>query len=509
MAIRLEAIKDTVTLDYQKNWLCLTRQRFVFRKVAVLASFNQIKGVAVSCRPEPFSRLVFSGASKCYAIVLLDLNNKLIFLTDHNLTLSEANIFASNLCSRHLTGAQLLPGEPDKVIEFDHVTGMLKLKSESAMVSTYIEALLRPMLQSFIAFCGTSTTLAAITILLASLSQSIFNTDLLIARQPVIQLMNRQINPAEHAIVITLHDNPEPVLPVSVQSEELPFSTNASDSEPLILDLFAQKVITRQETATNTESAPKTENQLPDKQEPAKSTSPQMEPENNPVTPEPAVATSEKPQLPDVPDKIDISAKAHFRQTDMAKHHAPVLSPLPSRIPDIDLQNDVSEKMPVKLISAAKKAEKTDMILNLPTIPRKLQIIPGKGLAGLLKIGDLLSIAAGTLGKPLSATVSSHGKRKIYSGLTIESTGNPDRISRIIITGQVNNALGIFFINNDIAVGSPIESVKTSFGPATLIPEVAGLHYPETGISFFPAPGKADRIGAIQIYPKGGNPFSN
>lgn len=555
IAIPLESIKDTCTLDYQKNWVIRAQHRFLFKRAIVVASFNQIKAIGVSCRPEPLSRLLFARSDKRYAIQMLDLNNQLISLSDFNLTLEEANEYVHNLYNRHLPGAQVIAGMPGFEIVYDHVTGILTSQPCRRTVLSIIDALCIPPFQALLAATGTSILLFAIIILLNTAAISIFSTNLQISHQPGFQLLASLKYPSSEPVKLQPPSGPPPQAPELPQEELWArlIRENETSSKTLTLNLFSESVVKDDFSITAATIAAILPADEAEKVTASDSNQPaDIMPVNSLQTADPEVshlrpAVTITEAVPTATIQIEPGTLNHQETTVQPEVSAdppqpiisqleiprpliaPVLEPLNSRIPDVDprliLKNTKPDKkstakfvaiIPDQTQNNAQQHISSDKAPSVTTIgakpkPRAASVIkPGSGLVDFINLGQSIEAASIILGKPLAENLNANGRQVVFKDLTLKSNAeNTNKITSIILTRKSTEHLGSMETPEKLSVGSMISDVTAHLGPAQLLANMPGLHYPDTGISFLPAAQNPEKVGAILIYASGTRPDEN
>lgn len=536
-SIPLEAIKDTCTLDYQKNWICRAQHRFFFTRVVVLASFNQIKSIGVSCRPEPLSRLLFSGSERRYAVYMLDLNNQLISLSDYNLTIGEANEFVQSLFIRHLSGTQIIPGNPGFELFFDPQTTLLASRQSTRSLFSSGQALLLSFLQAALAFAGTSVVLGSAIILLATTSAAIFNTDLQIARQPVMQLLTSIGHVHDQAVELPPPAEPPP--PLVYEPPTVEFSSSSvleTASAGITIDLFTGRVISDSETEKEVPGIPLSTatTEITSEVQPVTGSESNAELVSEPAVP---LQSSDKlyfdpvqSELASLKEKNSLSALSEPIMSDPApiklivpastpqndiltspvSKPAVVLQPLESRIPEVDPGRHGNQKTPKSFMPlqsakvhtpAMKKIEPAPAFSAQVAATRTTRLTPGYGLPGFVLIGGS-SDNLENLGKP----VMTNDSQILYQGLTILKNAATGKIVSIIITTRNSPITGRLETADGLSVGSSIAEVVSLFGPAQRFDGKPGLHFPHLGISFIPSHSDPQAVGVIQLYAPGNMP---
>lgn len=189
IAIPLEAFNDKYVFDYQHNWISLHKDRFFYKNDQVIANFNQILAVGVSARAEGVYKKLFSESPERYAIFCQIFGNKLIRVTDYNLGLDKANNFAEKFCYSQLAAGFVLPGEENKEIVLNAQTGELSLKEAKRDSLSIVDGITIPVFQSLFSVIFVYFVFSLSFFIIDLVSTDVFNTNLFIPNQPVMQLI--------------------------------------------------------------------------------------------------------------------------------------------------------------------------------------------------------------------------------------------------------------------------------------------------------------------------------
>lgn len=510
IAIPLEAIQDTYTLDYQKNWVIKAQHRFFFKRVVMLASFNQIKAIGVSCRPRSLSKILFAKTDKRYAIQILDLNNKLISLSNFNLSLEEANGYVQTLYTRYLSGAQVIVGMPDCEIIYDPINSFLQSQPCKRSLLSIVDALCLPVFHALFALTGTGVMLFATLTLLGTAASSIFNTNLQIASQPGSQLLHLITREQPAVAKLPPPSSPPPAIGETANED------------------FWLKMIRDNEVALQSAAIELFKHAVADDKAAAATLTADLPPATADTPPEITVVSTQKSEPEIVAPPVEIKT--------IESEPPPIKT---ASLPVID-HNDkqpevvakpikivVTEKLPVT-VALPKKPVKPIPVVTMPVIEPldtspligakqstaepilNTVVIPGTGIDKYLAIGQKIDSAIARLGTPLAAALQVKGRQIVFRDFTIKSRADkPDLISSITLTRSSSMSLGKIQTPEKLAVGSKIAEVTARFGPATLLNDMPGLHFPQQGISFLPASRSPLTVGAILIYAKGSNPADN
>lgn len=489
LTLPLEYIQDYYIFDFEKNWLALSRQRFFYRRITVIAAFNQIKAIGVSSRPPGVKNLIMDPGQDNYAICIQTLKNQLYQVTDYSLTLEEAQSFCHRLYSSHFSGAAYIGGAPGMEITVDGLTGQIKATQVEKGISQVIDAVSKPIIQSFLAFMLTTSVLTLALSIIQRTSKDLFAADLKIRNQPVFQLI---LGTTAETVVPEVNSEIGIHGPASI-TMELP------DSASITIDLARQVISTPQPAATSTAPVAETSTATQPQQEPL----PEPEKDKQPVE---VVIYAENPKPVSVPEIVEVPAETSAKtdaktlarnekkQTVLAIKPPATTVPVPvfqtpaTRVPDFDPGNANADSAPAIHPTDYSGAKKTT-------------ISPGKGILPYVSLGDSLDSVIARLGPPIATHRSGTGKQMVFNGLTIISESrDSDKINLIIITQPQTGTIGQLVTENGISIGSSVSLPEKFLGPYTVLPDDAGIHFGNLGISFFPAPLEPERIGAIQIY---------
>jgi hypothetical protein len=364
LTIPLEHIHDFYVVDFQKNWIAMSQQRLFFRRIAVIASFNQVKAIGASIRPEGLKDLLFSSKEKTYAIFIQTLKGELHQISDYELSLDEANAFCHRLYSTHFSGAAYVGASPGMQISIDQNTGQVRAQPSEHASKKVLKNLSAPFMQATIAFCITLLVLNISFNIIARASMFIFATDLSIRKQPIFQLLIGKVPIDE-----TAETNESAGQESIAKTISIPFPATPDASSPVKIDLVGQQIVKATDSATSP-----TENVTTDEavsstsagiSEPVKTaavTTPakKQAPENLP-----SPQKSEKPFKPSVESSSqqttrtlqfdkdeDLAPEKHtdenqFVRATLSESSSPNIpkstgnTPIPSRIPDIDFRKAI------------------------------------------------------------------------------------------------------------------------------------------------------------------------
>lgn len=248
-AIPIEAIKDHCIIDLQKTMVVKVYNRYLYTWVEVLATFDNIKAIGVSARPEPVFKGIFSEAPNRFAIMMLTEKGRLHRLTDYNLGLDEANNLIKSLHESYLRNTDVFPGaENMELCLARHMDNSFLQRPCQRSALTLIDAALIP---SFQAALGTAlvVVLIAITAMVGDfVSDRLFNTSLKIAHQPIFQLVLAPARPEPETCPLTPPEGPAPASPFT-QTETVS-AVIATDTETTVkVNATAD---TTQQTSTTT-----------------------------------------------------------------------------------------------------------------------------------------------------------------------------------------------------------------------------------------------------------------
>ncbi|HOI92136.1 MAG TPA: hypothetical protein PLK28_16675 [Candidatus Rifleibacterium sp.] len=554
ICIQMSNVSDHTVLDYTKNLVTVIQHRFILRKVVVLASFEQVRVVGVSSRPPTLLGHLFADPLKRYALVIMNYRNHLIQITEYEMTLDDANELATELANRHMPSARFIMGEPDTELVADALTGDVSTRPVKHSLAAMIDATILPALQAFCALMITAAIVSISMLAISRVSTHVFDTDLLVAHQPVTQLFLRPVarvdktatqqqpgfeNPASATVVLstpTVATDTMATLPAPTASESATAAavTHQPDSDPALIvpaasDTAVETVLYQASETANPEppstsvtekdpSAATESDTSAAGQEPVQTAAGQA-PESSPESSEKSVAT---PATTDtitappaeifrpIPQKAGQSRQTQqITATEMSYGLIPVNDSLAVRIPAVptDAMQSYGSKSGGHTAPPVSVAAMPQPSVSRPaTTTRECSILAGFGLHPLVNLGEIDSDLEATLGKPIATQKTVGGIQKIYNGFTVLSDEHGKVVKQIIITRKTVNKDFLCQTPQQIGVGSPLELLRTRFGPPTLLTSVPGLHFPGLGISFIPAPSMPDKIGAIKIYPIGTRP---
>lgn len=544
ICIQMSNVSDHTVLDYAKNLITVIQHRFVLRKVVILASFEQVRVIGVSSRPPTLLGHLFANPLKRYALVIMNYRNHLIHITEYDMTLEDANELATELASRHMPSARFITGEPDTELVADALTGDVSTRPVKHSLAAMIDATILPALQAFCALMITAALVSITMLAISRISTRVFDTDLLVAHQPVTQLFLRPGpridktagqaepdagNPASGTVAITVPisaASATALLPSPAASETAPVPavTDQPDStQPMTVlasESGAVETVLYQASETVQPEPPLTAdnsgaNSLSETASATSEAAAQPEkPEIPASTPIAAEATSPantpvEPARP-IPEKFDLKRPvSKVAPPEMTSGLIPVNDSLAVRIPAVSASamQSYSSKSSVYAAIPASASAVLQQPASLPAKPaRECSILAGFGLHPLVNLGEIENDLEATLGKPLAMQKTVSGIQKVYNGFTILADEQGKVVKQIIITRKTINKVFVCQTPQQISVGSSLELLRTRFGPPTLLAAIPGLHFPGLGISFIPSPTMPDKIGAIKIYPIGTRP---
>ncbi len=547
ICIQMSNVSDHTVLDYTKNLVTVIQHRFILRKVVVLASFEQVRVVGVSSRPPTLLGHLFSDPLKRYALVIMNYRNHLIQITEYEMTLDDANEFATELASRHMPSARFIMGEPDTELVADTLTGDVSTRPVKHSLAAMIDATILPAIQAFCALMITAAIVSISMLAISRVSTHVFDTDLLVAHQPVTQLFLRPGHRVDKTVTqeqpdasklasatvalaipaLATDTTATPPHPTASEVATAPAVTHQPDSDPALIapassDTAVETVLYQASETVQPESsstaATEAAPSVAAAHESAQTTAghvPDSPPENSekPVpAPAPTDAVKAAPAeiFRPIPQKAVQSPQIQRNTaTEMSYGLIPVNDSLAVRIPAVSAEAMRSH--------GSKSGGHTAPPVSVAAVPqpsvsrpaatlRECSILAGFGLHPLVNLGEIESDLEVTLGKPLAMQKTLSGIQKVYNGFTVLSDEHGKVVKQIIITRKTVNKGFLCQTPQQISVGSPLELLRTRFGPPTLLTSVPGLHFPGLGISFIPAPSMPDKIGAIKIYPIGTRP---
>jgi hypothetical protein len=319
VSIPLESCKDSCQVDYQHHWISLHKNRFIYKKLMVLANFNQIQTIGVTAKAAGMSNPFSKNKDDRYAIVFQNLHNRLIRISDFNLSLQEANDFCLRLQSIHLPGAKLIEGEENMEIVLEPVTGEISKRPCKRSSLAFVDEFSIPVFQSIVALIFSYFVFYISFFIIDAAASSLFNTDLKIYQQPTVQLLSGP--------VVTQDDQIASATPVTqmnlVKKHEIktplpiPNASVTSDQQYVSINLDKKTVSTPQPDNSQ-------ENKVPEKPEPTVVTTPQI----SAAVPEVASESLKQPVLPEQL-KAGIELVINATETEkLATESEPHLDPL-------------------------------------------------------------------------------------------------------------------------------------------------------------------------------------
>ncbi len=567
--MQMSNITDHCILDYAKNMVTLIQQRFFIRKIMVLASFEQVRVIGVSSAPQNIFGNIFARTNNRYALVIMNDRNSFIQITEHELSLEDANVFALELSTRYMPSARLLMGESETELIADASTGDVSSRLVQQNLMSMIDATVLPTLQAFAGLLITAVIVASLMIGLNRVAESVFATDLMLAHQPVSQLFIRPEPRVEKKPVTSPDKTPDATVapatataeiatqsaPITSASEATQVARPPEDQQlatsaesPTGTDIHSETASTTVYTATTlyqaSESQTITASPEPDATvAPAQtiasdslSANPLEKPAELPpdVSASPTVAAAEPIPVP-VADPFKVSySNSHeakkepplplrdeSSKSDTSVRPAPQLMPLPFNEP---IQASIPEVSPAALQSLRRPAgselthlaASASLIEQISTAQPKpvaistpatkaFSILAGHGILDVVELGDQVDKVLSQAGQPIAQNATGHANQYIFSGYSFISDTKTGTIKQINITRNSIRA-GQCHTPQNFSVGSPLADIREHFGPPSIIGGLPGLHFPGLGISFIPSPSFPEQVGAIKIYPAGSRP---
>ncbi|MFZ5951335.1 MAG: hypothetical protein ACOYXC_11550 [Candidatus Rifleibacteriota bacterium] len=491
LTLPLEHIQDFYIFDFEKNWLALSQQRFFYRRITVLAAFNQIKAIGFSAQPHGTAEGIFSGPEPKYAIFIQTLKNQLIQVSDYSLTMQEADAFCHRLYSSHFSGAAYIGGAPGMEIAVDPVSGEVKTRLPIRDFSTFLSSFSRPAIQALMAFLITFTVMNLALSIIQKTSKEFFAADLKIRNQPVFQLVFGPVPALANQI------SPQATVASATQT----ITIDLPASSPVSIDIANQQIvkIDTEKKPPEDQPAKVSEVNLPVEIPPAGDAKLPPPVENNIIDSQPVASPLELPVI----QPTEISADIPARKIEKAPVQIPspknstriqaspiVYEPLTTSIPDVDFNN---------LHSAAKLAPATPAGSSF-SAGEKMVLVPGEGILPDFRIGNNIGQMLIKLGKPVKVFKTINEIQYVFPDLTISTGLKSDAIERIIISGQAGILGEKVKTIEGIGIGSPISDAQQKLGPLSSFQDSNGFHSEKTGISLVASPSNPDKIGAIQIY---------
>lgn len=503
LTLPLEYIHDHYIFDFEKNWLALSQQRFFYRRVTIIAAFNQIKAIGVSAQPHALTSKIHGSSGDHFAIFVQTLKNELIQVSDYELSLQEADAFCHRLYSSHFSGAAYIGGAPGMEICVDPETGELSTRPAQKDFSNLVDILSIPALQAVLAFLITYSVMNLSLSIIQKTSKEFFAADLKIRHQPVFQFI---VGVAEKDTSLAVKTDP-------VASSTISLTLPAS--APVSIDLTRQQVLVAQpgeRSENNSNQGETTQNQVVATMALA---IPESEPEQlkpNPVAvnkdtqPNPPgqnVAGKENAEIEPAPATLAITEKETKKAATspfhaLANQLAAATSqetcrnqPLQAKIPDIDpncLKNARLKNTSIPTMHSSGVGNET-----LPLI------IPGCGIHPFFQLGDNLDKVISHFGKPLASHRSDNEIQYVFQGFSVITTPQKDgKIMKIIVSNNIGSYPGK--TQQGFGIGSDFAEVK-QLGPYALLKNEPGFHFSNLGITFIPAHNAPEKVGTIQIYP--------
>jgi hypothetical protein len=471
LTLPLEYIQDFYIFDFEKNWLALSQQRFFYRRVVVIAAFNQIKAIGVSSEPHILSNPVVDSNLNRYAIFVQTLRNQLVQVSDFELSLEEADAFCHRLYSSHFSGAAYIGGAPGMEI--------------------FVMTLSLSVIQK--------------------ISREMFAADLKIRHQPVFQLIagippksplidSDQVSTASATIVIELPasapvtidlDGQQVVVasPSSItspsevshnQSNKIPEATSSLQIPPETVVLAE---IPEKEPSLAKASQPDTVIEEPGQQ--SKQIKKSIGKRAQPV----AETTIEMPAIRvpsyETNEKIEPGSLLKTFQSEAEK----CFKPLSHSIPDYEPKTRPGR--------VATRLDESHSMIFSGQDAQQASILPGYGIHPIIQIGEGIDKAIKQFGQPPNSFQTQNEKQLIYPGLSLIINKSDGKIAKILIS--TNSIFSDLRTPQGIGIGSSFEEVEAKMGPYSLDKKTPGLHFSNQGISFLPDPRDEKKVGLIQI----------
>lgn len=503
VCIQTTNITDHLTLDYAKDIVSSTRHRFFLLKISILASFDQIRMVGVSCGPTNRIKHLFSNPANRYAVVFMNYRNQIVQINNFSMSLEEANRFGLELAEKHMSSAKFIQGEEDMQLVADPISGQIQKRKAMYSFMSTIDAAILPVLQAFLALL---LTIGLVTFSMAAinhLSINVIDSDLLVSYQPITQLFARP-EPRPDFVA-------PPIMPATKSEPNIqtaPETMNEMTTlPPTATTLPAADVAAIADQPAENMSATETTIEIQAEPPPTVSEAADDTVVADASTTENAVTS---PPLP-VEEVLPAAAK----ETELIE--TPVIvqvPPQPERANDLleieaatkpKISPPVEPPAPEVRLNPEKPAIKTRPKANKPTSDSrkntKAAILPGLGLHNLIDLGD--DLTSHKLGQPVATKTAGNGHQVVFSGLTLLADAKTGRVKQISITrDRVLSGIKCQTPQN-FAVGGKLNQIRERMGPPTLIDKLPGLHFPALGISFIAAALSPDTIGAILIYTPG------
>jgi hypothetical protein len=511
LTLPLEYIQDFYIFDFEKNWLALSQQRFFYRRVVVIAAFNQIKAIGVSSEPHILSNPVVDSNLNRYAIFVQTLRNQLVQVSDFELSLEEADAFCHRLYSSHFSGAAYIGGAPGMEIFVDPISGELSTRDARQNVRAFVKLLSLPMTQAALAFLITISVMTLSLSVIQKISREMFAADLKIRHQPVFQLIagippksplidSDQVSTASATIVIELPasapvtidlDGQQVVVasPSSItspsevshnQSNKIPEATSSLQIPPETVVLAE---IPEKEPSLAKASQPDTVIEEPGQQ--SKQIKKSIGKRAQPV----AETTIEMPAIRvpsyETNEKIEPGSLLKTFQSEAEK----CFKPLSHSIPDYEPKTRPGR--------VATRLDESHSMIFSGQDAQQASILPGYGIHPIIQIGEGIDKAIKQFGQPPNSFQTQNEKQLIYPGLSLIINKSDGKIAKILIS--TNSIFSDLRTPQGIGIGSSFEEVEAKMGPYSLDKKTPGLHFSNQGISFLPDPRDEKKVGLIQI----------
>lgn len=562
ITIPVDSISDICTIDYHKSYISLAQKRPFYRRNKILASFDMIRAVGVSSRAPAIIPGLFSSSTKRFALVIQTYEDKVIYITDHNLSLSEANKQCKTL-SQRLSGVSAVMGEKNMDLAISPETRELVpvpcKRSVLSLADTGIMLSLKVVVSS-----ATSILLLFLAIqIIVSFAEFVFTTDLRLYNQPVIQLVfgpekalpedEATLPPAAAPETIELTRNPD--LPAiwqasrksATQSKTLIDSTRqipatdqtkllrvakpekgtkVSDTKPtqetivtaakldkatVNAGFIAEKVdiITDlAKVATETVNVAAVHDKFATEDVTVATVGDKLATETAKIAAAHSKVVAETGKVANEPEKKQSYQTTLVDDTQtVATSSLPATydlqyAPLPSRIPSVDLRANTESKVIITQQSAALPSVQAEIIIS-STLKDRTQSLKKPVTSSILPgygIEPIVIIGEKLLIENLPKPVFQHSSHEGTQILYENYSVLTDQKGIVTEIIITSNNIKEFKTPQNIRIGSPIKTLNQEYGPFTTSSEKPGIHYPKLGISFMPALHNPQLIGAIKIY---------
>lgn len=503
LTLPLEYIHDHYIFDFEKNWLALSQQRFFYRRVTIIAAFNQIKAIGVSAQPHALTSKIHGSSGDHFAIFVQTLKNELVQVSDYNLSLERADSFCHRLYSSHFSGAAYIGGAPGMEICIDPETGELSTRPAQKDFSNLVDILSIPAMQAVLAFLITYSVMNLSLSIIQKTSKEFFAADLKIRHQPVFQFI----------VGVTEKDTSLAVATESVASSTISLTLPAS--APVSIDLTRQQIVVAtpaKDSENSSNQGETTQNQvvatmalvIPDSEpEPFNPDPVAANQDTQPNSPGQNVADKESAEIAPAPVTPAITENEAKKASTVSFHafanqlaaatsqEICINQPLQTKIPDVD---------PDCLKNTQRNDNSTPAMASSDVGNEMLPIIiPGCGIHPFFQLGDNLSKVISHFGKPLASHSSDKEIQYVFQGFSVITTPHKNgRIVKIIVSNNIGSYPGK--TPQGFGIGSAFTEVQ-QLGPYALLKNEPGFHFSNLGITFIPAQNAPEKIGTIQIYP--------